>query len=357
MATSKRNVPPPGDSASRPGAPPQAVNLRALAQYLELSPATVSLVLNNSPAGKAISQPTRERVIAAAAKLNYRPNFIARSLRQSKTMSVGVLTPDLSEGYFTLVMKGIDEFLTRSSYVYLTSIHHSNADLIAEYPLALMSRSVDGFLFLNTPSVAALPLPIVAVSGPRGIPGVTNVVLDHHAAAELALGHLRQLGHRRIAIMRGPSQRPDAEHRWLAYTHVARQLGLTIPPQAHLQLQDIASSPEPACIAVRDLLSRFRDFTALLCWNDIAAIGALSAIREAGLSIPGDISVLGFDDIISAGYQSPKLTTVRQPLEEMGRLGAELLLKKITQPADTFPAEVVARPELVVRESTAAARA
>jgi DNA-binding LacI/PurR family transcriptional regulator len=344
---------PAREPALKPG---QTVNLRALADYLHLSPATVSLVLNNSPAGKAISQGTRERVIAAAAKLNYRPNYIARSLRQSKTFSVGVLTPDLSEGYFTLVMKGIDEQLTRSNYVYLTSIHHSDEDLIEKYPLALMSRSVDGFLFLNTSSIAQLPLPLVAISGPRAVAGVTNIVVDHHQAAEMALGHLYSLGHRRVAVMHGPPQRPDAEYRWRGYLQAAREMGISIPPEGRIELKDLASSPEPACIAVRDLLARFRGFTALVCWNDISAIGAVSAIREAGLSVPRDISVLGFDDIISAGYQTPKLTTVRQPLEDMGRQGAEILLQKIARPQDEYPSEIVARAELVVRESTGPAR-
>lgn len=328
------------------------VNLRMLAEHLRLSPATISLVLNNSPAGKSISQRTRDRVIAAAAQMNYRPNFFARSLRKAKSMSVGVLTPDLSEGYFTLVMQGIEEHLTRASYMYLTATHYSKADLIAEYPLSLMSRAVDGFLFLNTPSLLNLPLPIVAISGPRKKPGVTNIILNHRRAAELAILHLHQLGHRRIAIMRGPAERPDAEYRWQSMVEAARDMKLQVSPELFIELEALSPSPETACLAVQDLLKRTRDFTAILCWNDISAIGAISAIRDAGLSIPGDISVVGFDDILSAAYHYPKLTTVRQPLRAMGRRGAEVLLEKIGNPKQTFPLEIVAEPEFVVREST-----
>ena len=132
--------------------PPGHVNLRMLAEHLELSQTTVSLVLNNSPSAKSIPIETRQRVMEAAQRLNYRPNYFARSLRQSRSMSVGVLAPDLSEGYFTRVMSGVVEQLTAAHYFYFTACHDWKKDLIAEYPRLLVERAVDGFLLLNTPA-------------------------------------------------------------------------------------------------------------------------------------------------------------------------------------------------------------
>ena len=132
--------------------PPGHVNLRMLAEHLKLSQTTVSLVLNDSPSAKSIPPETRQRVKDAAEKLNYRPNYFARSLRQSRSMSVGVLAPDLSEGYFTRVMSGVVEELNAAHYFYFTACHDWNPELIEKYPRMLVERAVDGFLLLNTPS-------------------------------------------------------------------------------------------------------------------------------------------------------------------------------------------------------------
>ena len=131
---------------SKDSTPPGHVNLRMLAEHLELSQTTVSLVLNNSPSAKSIPQETRKRVIEAAERLNYRPNYFARSLRQSRSMSVGVLAPDLSEGYFTRVMSGVVQELTSAHYFYFTACHDWKQELIEKYPRMLVERAVDGFL-------------------------------------------------------------------------------------------------------------------------------------------------------------------------------------------------------------------
>ncbi len=141
------------------------VNLRMLAEHLELSQTTVSLVLNNSPSAKSIPQETRARVVEAAKRLNYRPNYFARSLRQSRSMSVGVLAPDLSEGYFTRVMSGVVEEMTTAHYFYFTACHDWKRELIEKYPRMLVERAVDGFLLLNTPlDELEVPVPVVAIS-------------------------------------------------------------------------------------------------------------------------------------------------------------------------------------------------
>jgi LacI family transcriptional regulator len=333
-----------------------------LAEHLELSQTTVSLVLNNSPSAKSIPDETRKRVMEAAERLNYRPNYFARSLRQSRSMSVGVLAPDLSEGYFTRVMSGVVQELTSAHYFFFTACHDWNRDLIEKYPRMLVERAVDGFLLLNTPADhIEVPVPVVAISAHSRAENLTNIVLDHHLAVESALKHLYELGHRRIAFMRGPRAIPDSEFRWEAIQLVARDIGIRIDP-AHVIRIDAAGwsmkagyhpmAPEIGFKPMQALLERSRDFTAVFCFNDIAAIGAIRALKDAGLSVPGDVSVVGFDDILSAAYSTPSLTTVRQPLLEMGKRGAQVLLERIANREQEFPAEISMAPEFVVREST-----
>lgn len=199
-------VEPPFDkSAFLHGRP---ISLRVLGDYLDLSPATISLVLNNAPGVRSIPQETRERVLAAAQKFDYRPSFYARSLRRKQSFSVGVLVPELSDGYSVLVMDGIEEVLMEEGYFYLAASHRRKADLIEEYPRLLMDRSVEGFIAIDTALQHSLPIPVVAVAGHRQVEGVTNIALDHRRAAELAMRHLYQLGHRHIAFMRGQTLVP-----------------------------------------------------------------------------------------------------------------------------------------------------
>jgi len=346
--------------------PPGHVNLRMLAEHLELSQTTVSLVLNDSPSAKSIPQETRDRVTEAAARLNYRPNYFARSLRQSKSMSVGVLAPDLSEGYFTRVMSGVVQELTAAHYFYFTACHDWKRELIEKYPRMLVERAVDGFLLLNTPADnIEVPVPVVAISAHSAIENVTNIVLDHHLAVEQALAHLYSLGHRRIAFMRGPHAIPDSDYRWESIQQVAQEIDLKIDPALVIRIDSEGWSmkdnyhpmaPEIGFKPMQSLLEKTRDFTAIFCFNDIAAIGAIRALKDVGLAVPGDVSVVGFDDIQSAAYSTPSLTTVRQPLTEMGQRGAQILLERIANRENGFPAEIVMAPELVVRESTGPAK-
>ncbi|WP_082661616.1 LacI family DNA-binding transcriptional regulator [Terracidiphilus gabretensis] len=355
-----------GKSAGNGTAEPGHINLRMLAEHLGLSQTTISLVLNNSPSARSIPNETRERVRKAARDLNYRPNYFARSLRQSRSMSVGVLAPDLSEGYFTRVMSGVVAELTAAHYFYFTACHDWNKELIEQYPRMLVERAVDGFLLLNTPAeTIQVPVPVVAISAHSSGSNVTNIVLDHESAANQALTHLYSLGHRNIAFMRGPRAIPDSEFRWESIQKVARGMGLKIDP-SHVVRMDAEGwsmkagqhtmAPEIGYRPMKALLERSRDFTAIFCFNDIAAIGAIRALKDVGLGVPDDVSVVGFDDIQSAAFSTPSLTTVRQPLTEMGRRGAQLLLERIAHKDREYAVEITMAPELIVRESTGAAK-
>jgi len=345
----------------RPG---QTISLKTLGEYLNLSPATISLVLNNAAGIRSIPQETRERVREAAKLFDYRPSFFARSLRKGQTFSVGVLVPDLSDGYAAQVLEGVEDVLLEEGYFYFTASHRRRKDLLEEYPRLLLSRSVEGFIAIDTALEHEIPVPVVAVAGHRKISGVTNVALDQVRAAELILTHLHQLGHRKIAFMRGGSHSSDADERWECLMQVAHTLKLSIRPEWLVQLELKVSTPELGYVPTIELLNRHANrpsepgkskledqFTALVCYNDIAAIGAIKALREHRLHVPEDISIVGFDDIQAAAFQNPSLTTIRQPLRSMGATAATILLRRIRgQGSD--PEMVPVLPELVIREST-----
>ncbi len=328
-------------------------SLKTLAEYLDLSPATISFVLNDAPK-RSIPEVTRERVKAAARKFGYRPNLIARSLQGMNTCTIGILLPEFGEGYHSQVLSGAGGVLMEQGYFFFTAHHRHRKDLVAEYPRLLKARGVEGILAIDTLLETTPPAPTVCVAGRVALPGVTNITLNHHRAAELGLTHLYSLGHRKIAFMHGQQFSSDSAPRWRATLQVARDLGIPVHSELTIRLDKDLQSPELGYPGVQELLTRHRDFTAVVCFNDISAIGCVRALHDAGLSVPGDVSVMGFDDIQAAGYAVPNLTTIRQPLQKMGSLAADVLLKKIA--GEHQPDSVKVDPELVVRESTAMAR-
>src|SRR6202047_330580 len=278
-------------AASRPGGgkSAQTVSLKFLAEHLGLSPATVSLVINRSPAAKSIPHRTQERIQRAARELNYRPNFMARSLRSQRSFSVGVVVPEISEGYAALVMSGIEDHLLEEGYFYFVVSHRHRSDLIEEYPRLLQQRSVEGLIAVGTACHEGVSIPVVAVSGHRELPGVTNIVLNHARAARLAVEHLAQLGHRKIAFIKGQAFSSDTQVRSDAVRHAVQQMNLTVDDRLVGQLEGESSSPELGYEVTRKLLRADDSFTALLAFNDISAIGAFRALREAGRRIPEDV--------------------------------------------------------------------
>ncbi|MFY9562213.1 MAG: LacI family DNA-binding transcriptional regulator [Terriglobales bacterium] len=335
------------------GRPKPRVTLKVLADHLGLSPATVSLVMNRAPVADSIPRATQERIFAAAREMNYRPSFPARFARTQRSFTVGVIVPEVSEGYAALVMSGIEDHLLKEGYFYFVASHRHRDDLIDEYPKLLLGRSVDGLIAVDTPWHHQLPIPVVTVSGHNQANGVTNILLDHKHAAELALRHLQQLGHERIAIIKGQEFSSDTEVRWQSISEVAARLGLRLYPNLIVQLQGDLTGPQLGYRVTRRLLERKEHFTALFAFNDISAIGAIGALRDSKLEVPRDVSVIGFDDIQSAAFQNPRLTTIRQPLRKMGMAAAENLLRRIARPEDdSYPREIVVEPELIVRESS-----
>src|ERR1700733_10598845 len=331
------------------------VSLKTLAAYLNLDPTTISVVLNDVP-GRSIPEATRDRIRKAALKFNYQPSFLARSLRNRRTMTIGILVPVLADGYHAEVMTGIGDRLLDENYFYFIAHHRHRADLIEQYPRMLISRGAEGLIAIDTNLTHKLPLPVVAIAGHQRVSGVTNVVLDNHRAAELSLRHLYDLGHRTIAFMRGQPYSADSDARWQGIVQVAQDLGLSIRPEITIQLEKDLTSPELGYPLVKQLLAHHRSFTAVLSFNDIAAIGCIRALHDAGLRVPQDVSVVGFDDIKEAAFQTPSLTTIRQPLHQMGALAVQTLLEQLRPSGARECSQIAVEPELIIRESTGPAR-
>lgn len=323
-----------------------------MAEHLGVHPATVSVVLNEVP-GRSISQVTRDRIKAAAKELNYQPSLLARSLRSRRTLSIGILVPDLGEAYHNQIVSGIGDQLMDSGYFYFTAHHKRKKNLIEEYTRMLLGRGVDGLIAIDTPLDRPFPVPAADIAGHRLIEGVTNVVLDHRLAAELVVDHLQSLGHRRIVFVHGQTFSADAEERWRHLMEVSRERGIPVRPELVVQLIGDTHSPQLGYPVIQQLLARKVQFTAVVAFNDVSAIGIIRALQDFKLSVPGDVSVIGFDDIEAAAYTVPRLTTVRQPLFEMGRIAAQCVLIRL-QRTEKFRPEITVEPSFVVRESTQA---
>jgi DNA-binding LacI/PurR family transcriptional regulator len=335
---------------NRPQPAEKPIGLKKLAAYLDLDPTTVSVVLNDVP-GRSIPQMTRDRIKAAARKFNYQPSLLARSLRNRRTFTIGILVPELSDGYHTQVMSGISDHLMESGYFYFTVYHRHREDLIEQYTQMLLRRGAEALIAIDTALEHELSVPATVIAGHHTINGVTNVSLDHRFAANLVLTHLHSLGHRNIAFIRGQPFSSDSAGRWTCLTAAARNLGITVDPKLVVQLDRDMSSPELGYPVVQQLLSSGRKFTALVAFNDMSALGAIRALQDLGFQVPRDVSVIGFDDIKLSAFSNPRLTTIRQPLSNMGRIAAQCVLGQLTA-SEPFRKLIRVEPELVVREST-----
>ncbi len=339
-------------SKAKPGIrKPERVTLKTIAEHLHLTPGTVSAALNNSAAARSIPDHTKQRILTAARELNYRPNFFARSLRLQRTYTIGVIAEEIGDAYGSMIISGIEQHLRQNNFFFLTVIHRHDKKLLQTYSQMLQSRGVEGFITVDTSITEPPALPTVAVAGHQRVAGVTNIVLDHKRAATMALQHLQNLGHEEIAFLKGQTFSSDSIARWDAILEVAEELGVRIHPELTVQIEGTDSTPAIGYPVGKQLLERRRAFTAVFAYNDISAIGAIWAFREAGLRVPEDVSVVGFDDIPGAAFANPALTTVRQPLLRMGQIAAQTVIERIEKQGSYEP-EIAIEPEFVVRESS-----
>lgn len=337
----------------------QRISLRELASHLGLSQTTVSRVVNDSPGSQRIGEDTRKRVLAAARQFNYQPSVLARSLRNKRSQTVSVIVPEISDGFATGILGGIEDALLLAGYFYFVVSHHHRPELIRKYPQLLLSRAVEGIIAVGTTLETEQPVPVVSISPRVRRKSVVNIELDHLLAAQYALEHLHNLGHRQIAIIKGQRFSSDTQRRWHAIQIVAERMGMRINPRLVVQLEESGIGSETGRVATVKLLERNAPFSAIFAFNDVSAIGAIQALREANLDVPEEVSVIGFDDIPSAATNAPALTTVRQPLHEMGRVAATTLLHMLNSESSAADPQRSIRvlPTFVERDSTGRATA
>ena len=343
------------------------VTIRDVARESGFSSTTVSIVLNNAPLARYIPESTKKRIERAAKKLGYRPNLFARSLRSKRSHTVGVMVFDMADPYCTLVLRGIENSLYQSSYLPILTDVHNERSRFERYLEMLLDRRVEAlivlanWLFVNIEVLADLEkssIPTVMIGHELQNPSISSVIVDNELGAHAAVEHLYSLGHRKIAFVRGPKTLSDSAPRWKGIRAFAKSSGLELDPRLIVELpesSDPISSFEAGYKLTEELLKQKRPFTALMAFDDMTAFGGMRALAKAGLHVPEDCSVIGFDDVAACSLYTPALTTVRQPMEAMGTMAVSIALEGISAVLEKREVTAVHRrmaPELAVREST-----
>jgi LacI family transcriptional regulator len=345
----------------------QMVTMRDVAEDSGFSPATVSIVLNNAPLARYIAPATKKRIEEVAKKLGYRPNAMARFLRSKRSHTVGLVFFDITDPFCTPVLRGIENALYQSSYVPIFADAHNQRNRFERYLEMLLEHHVEGLIVVANWLV--VDIHVLADLSKRNIraatigwelPGdtVSSVMVDNETGGRMALEHLHQLGHRKIAFIRGPKMLIDSAPRWRGVQKFAHAANLEIDPALVLQLPDSFdpnSGFEGGQRLTEELLQKKKKFTALMAFDDLTALGAIRALTKAGVKVPEQCSVTGFDDVALSALSAPSLTTVRQPLEAMGTNAVNIVMEGIKAGLEKREWNSVRQkmnPELVIREST-----
>ncbi len=344
------------------------VTLLDVARACGYSVSTVSIVLSEAPLSQNVAASTRERIRKMALQLGYHPDAYARSLRRRRSQTIAVLAYDLSDPFCIPIVRGIQAGLQPANYLPLLMDTQTQRRLFDTYLKMILERRAEGviviasWIFEETDLLADIEknhVPIVIVG--RDLTGrkISSLFVDNEAGGALAMGHLIELGHRKIAVIRGPEELFDSEPRWDGARRAAEEAGVEIDPRLVFQLpnlMDPASGFEGGLGFARKILATRRPFTAVLAFDDLTALGVVRGLTEAGMKVPEDCSVVGFDDVLPAIVSTPGITTIHQPLREMGLLAAQWAVQGIDarelgkrNPVRTHNA----LPELVVRKSTA----
>ncbi len=331
---------------------PTIIDVAAMAG---VSTATVSRVLSQP---QRVAEPTRLRVLQVVQSLGYSPNVAARTLRTLRAAKILLTVPDISNPFFASVIRGAEEVARDAGYAIVVGDTRHDPEVEDQYADMLSRREVDGLIFLGHRLPESLK-PLLAAQGPAApivngceySPdiGVPSVHIDNAAASVDAIEHLIALGHRDIGVIAGPSISPISRDRLAGAMIAADRHGL----RDRLRVRAGDYSARSAFEQAGALISR--DVTAIFCFSDEMAMGAISAIGRAGLSCPGDVSVIGFDDLPLARFFQPALTTIAQPKAMIGRRAVELLVD-ILRNVESPLRQVTLRHELVVRDSTATVR-
>ena len=343
------------------------VTLLDVARACGLSVSTVSIVLSEAPLSKHVATKTRDKIRAMAQQLGYHPDAFARSLRRRHSQTIAVLAYDLSDPFCTPIVSGIQSGLHPADYLPLLMDAQTQRRLFDSYLKMILERRAEGviviasWIFEETNLLADIEknhVPIVIVGRDLTERNVHSLLIDNDAGGALAMRHLLDLGHSHIAVIRGPQELFDSEPRWAGVRRIAAESNVKIDPRLVFQLpglEDPTFGFEGGLHFSRQMLSTGRRFTAVLAFDDLTALGVVRGLTSAGLRVPEDCSVLGFDDVLPAVVATPAITTIRQPLREMGLLASKWALEAIAQRENGIqkPARLhKAQPELMVRMSS-----
>jgi LacI family transcriptional regulator len=340
------------------------ITIRDVAEESGFSVTTVSMVLNAGPSAERISSRTRTHIWKVATRLGYRPNLFARSLRSQRSQTIGVIVFDITDAYCTQILRGIETHLRPTGYFPVTTDSQNDRSQFQRCVDLLLGRRVEAIIaignpvYLDTPLVGELSersIPVVVIGRELQRAAVSSIVVDNEAGTRQSLQHLYELGHSKIAFIKGPKIFVDTQQRWRGLESFAQDVGLKIDPNLVVEIKGRNSSYVEGCELTEELLARNRDFTALVAFDDLTACAAIRALTKAGRRVPKDCSVVGFDDLPSSAFYNPPLTTVHQQLETQGSLGAEIIQELIQAAIEkrVVPLKhLKVSPKLMVRDST-----
>ena len=320
-----------------------------VARLAGVSPSTVSRILNGTA---KVSDDKRLAVLAAIEKVSFAPNQMAQGLKKGRSLTIGIVVQDISSPFFDETLRGIDDGLKGTGYASVIVSGHWNADEEADRVRLLLARKVDGIILLSgrISDEAVLGFsgqrPIVSTGRALQTRTALGFKTDNEYGAWLAVRHLVELGHRRIAFISGPANNHDADERLAGYRRALTEAQIDIDPALVVEGNYHEAS---GMMAMNRLFDTHQQFTAVFAANDLTAYGARLALYRKGIRVPDDISLVGFDDLPGSSYTTPPLTTVRQPLYDMGRIATQALLRLIN--GETVQGKIPP-VELVVRETT-----
>lgn len=331
------------------GRSPSPVTLEEVARRAGVSPSTVSRILNGTA---RVRDSKRKAVERAIADLQYHPNVLARGLARGRSMSVGVITQDIASPFFNESLRGIEDSLAKAGYAPLFVSGHWNQVEEAERMALLAARRVEGVIVLTsmmddkTLLGYSQRLPLVITGRKLQGPNVVSIWLNNEQAGYEATKHLIELGHVRIAHIAGPETNVDAQERLAGYRRALTEAQLPLDERL-IAMGDYTEAS--GVLALNQLLETRLNFTALFVANDQMAYGARLMLHRKAIRVPEDMSLIGFDDLPSSLYTTPPLTTVRQPVYEMGKVAGEAILQMIQGGEVSLPTLAL---DVIVREST-----
>jgi DNA-binding LacI/PurR family transcriptional regulator len=343
------------------------VTLTDVARACGYSVSTVSIVLSEAPLSQNVAASTRERIRAMARKLGYHPDAFARSLRRRRSQTIGVLAYDLSDPFCIPIVRGIQLGLHPANYLPLLMDAETQRRHFDNYLQMILERRAEGviviasWIFEETNLLADIEknnVPIIILGRDLTPRKISSLLIDNEAGGTLAFNHLRELGHREIAVIRGPEELFDSEPRWEGVRTAAAKSGMKIDPKLVFQLPNLSESTsgfEGGVQFSNELLRTGRRFTAVIAFDDLTALGVVRGLTDAGVRVPEECSVVGFDDVLPAFVTTPGLTTIHQPLKQMGLMAAKWALEEIDarEQGTEGPVQLhKGMPELVARGTT-----